>query len=117
MPKKTILFAPCAFNLAESSRMVEIAKAIQRHPAANLASDIHFISDGDDFVNLFAACNPCSDLHFFIPLVPHAFPRSLCISRRHGRLHNLGGHGSRYPFGGPSHLSSEVSESMLAAST
>jgi len=29
IPKKTLLFAPCAFNLAETSRMVEIAKAVQ----------------------------------------------------------------------------------------
>jgi UDP:flavonoid glycosyltransferase YjiC (YdhE family) len=49
MPKKAILFAPCAFNLAETSRMVEIAKAIERHPLANEAFDIHFISDGGDF--------------------------------------------------------------------
>jgi UDP:flavonoid glycosyltransferase YjiC (YdhE family) len=49
MPKKVILFAPCAFNLAETSRMVEIAKAIQRHPKTDQAFDIHFISDGGDF--------------------------------------------------------------------
>jgi UDP:flavonoid glycosyltransferase YjiC (YdhE family) len=52
MPKKVILFAPCAFNLAETSRMVEIAKAIQRHPAASQAFDIHFISDGGDFESM-----------------------------------------------------------------
>ncbi len=49
MPKQTLLFAPCAFNLAETSRMVEIAKAIQRHPEATKVFDIHFISDGGDF--------------------------------------------------------------------
>ena len=49
MPKQTLLFAPCAFNLAETSRMVEIAKAIERHPAASKVFDIHFISDGGDF--------------------------------------------------------------------
>lgn len=49
MPKKLLLFAPCAFNLAETSRMVEIAKAIKRHPAASKVFDIHFISDGGDF--------------------------------------------------------------------
>ena len=32
MPKRTLLFAPCAFNLAETSRMVEIAKAVARAP-------------------------------------------------------------------------------------
>jgi UDP:flavonoid glycosyltransferase YjiC (YdhE family) len=52
MPKKVILFAPCAFNLAETSRMVEIAKAIERHPAASQAFDIHFISDGGDFESM-----------------------------------------------------------------
>jgi len=26
LPKKILLFAPCAFNLAETTRMVEIAK-------------------------------------------------------------------------------------------
>lgn len=44
-----MLFAPCAFNLAETSRMLEIAKAIRRHPAARALFDIHFISDGGDF--------------------------------------------------------------------
>ncbi len=49
MPKKLLLFAPCAYNLAETSRMVEIAKGIERHPAASQVFDIHFISDGGDF--------------------------------------------------------------------
>lgn len=52
MPKKILLFAPCAFNLAETSRMVEIAKAIERHPRAHKAFDIHFISDGGEFEGL-----------------------------------------------------------------
>ena|SRR5208282_1548575 len=52
MPKPTLLFAPCAFNLAETSRMVEIAKAVARHPAASRAFDIHFISDGGEFERL-----------------------------------------------------------------
>ena len=52
MPKKVILFAPCAFNLAETAGMVEIAKAIERHPAASQAFDIHFISDGGDFESM-----------------------------------------------------------------
>ncbi len=50
--KRVMLFAPCAFNLAESSRMVEIAKAVERHPKAREAFDIHFISDGGDFEGL-----------------------------------------------------------------
>ena len=52
MSKKILLFAPAAFNLAETSRMVEIAKAIARHPVASQAFDIHFISDGGDFESL-----------------------------------------------------------------
>jgi hypothetical protein len=35
MQNKLLLFAPCAFNLAETSRMVEIAKGIARHPTAS----------------------------------------------------------------------------------
>lgn len=52
MPKKVILFAPCAFNLAETSRMVEIAKGIKGHSRASQAFDEHFISDSSDFENL-----------------------------------------------------------------
>jgi UDP-N-acetylglucosamine:LPS N-acetylglucosamine transferase len=52
MPKRLLLFAPCAFNLAETSRMVEIAKGIERQPVANQAFDIHFISDGGDFESM-----------------------------------------------------------------
>ena len=51
-PKKILLFAPCAFNLAETSRMVEIAKAVERHPEAAEAFDVHFISDGGEFESL-----------------------------------------------------------------
>jgi len=49
MAKRVLLFAPCAFNLAETSRMVEIAKGIVRHPDASQTFQIHFISDGGDF--------------------------------------------------------------------
>jgi UDP:flavonoid glycosyltransferase YjiC (YdhE family) len=52
MSKRPLLFAPCAFNLAETSRMVEIAKAVDRHPAASSVFDIQFISDGGDFEGL-----------------------------------------------------------------
>ncbi len=52
MAGKTLLFAPCAFNLAETSRMVEIAKAVARHPQAGPAFAIHFISDGGEFERL-----------------------------------------------------------------
>jgi hypothetical protein len=50
--KKILLFAPCAFNLAETSRMVEIAKAIERHPKTREAFAVHFISDGGEFEDL-----------------------------------------------------------------
>ena len=35
MSRKVLLFAPCAFNLAENSRMVEIAKGLRRHAIAS----------------------------------------------------------------------------------
>jgi len=50
--KRILLFAPCAFNLAETSRMVEIAKAIERHPRAREIFTVHFISDGGDFESM-----------------------------------------------------------------
>ena len=33
--KRTLLFAPAAFNLAETTRMIEIAKGIVHHGAAS----------------------------------------------------------------------------------
>ena len=52
MSKKVLLFAPCAFNLAETTRMLEIAKGITHHEAAIKAFDIQFMSDGGDFEHL-----------------------------------------------------------------
>jgi hypothetical protein len=52
MSKKILLFAPCAFNLAETTRMLEIAKGVVNHEAASRAFDIQFISDGGDFEHL-----------------------------------------------------------------
>ena len=52
MGRRALLFAPCAFNLAETSRMVEIAKAVARHPEASKHFDIRFISDGGEFEGL-----------------------------------------------------------------
>ena len=49
MSKEVLLFAPCAFNLAETSRMVEIAKGVRHHPEASQVFDVHFISDGGEF--------------------------------------------------------------------
>ena len=39
MSRKVLLFAPCAFNLAETSRMVEIAKGVRHHPNASQVFD------------------------------------------------------------------------------
>ncbi len=50
--QKTLLFAPCAFNLAETSRMLEIAKRVARDPLASKVFECHFISDGGDFESL-----------------------------------------------------------------
>jgi hypothetical protein len=52
MPKKILLFAPCAFNLAETTRMLEIAKGVAHHQAASQVFEIHFMSDGGDFEHL-----------------------------------------------------------------
>ena len=48
-PSRTLLFAPCAFNLAETSRMLEIALGVARDPVASKVFQSHFISDGGDF--------------------------------------------------------------------
>jgi UDP:flavonoid glycosyltransferase YjiC (YdhE family) len=55
MPKKILLFAPAAFDLAETTRMIEIAKGVVRHPQAGRAFDIQFISDGGDLERLIEA--------------------------------------------------------------
>jgi hypothetical protein len=46
---RTLLFAPCAFNLAETSRMLEIALGVSRDQVASKVFQSHFISDGGDF--------------------------------------------------------------------
>jgi UDP-N-acetylglucosamine:LPS N-acetylglucosamine transferase len=52
MPKKILLFAPCAFNLAETTRMIEIAKGVIYHEEASIVFDIQFMSNGGDFEHL-----------------------------------------------------------------
>ena len=52
MSKKILLFAPCAFNLAETTRMLEIAKGVAHHEAASKVFDIQFMSEGGDFEHL-----------------------------------------------------------------
>jgi hypothetical protein len=44
MSRKVLLFAPCAFNLAETSRMVEIAKGVRHHPIASQVFDVQLLS-------------------------------------------------------------------------
>lgn len=55
MPKKTLLFAPVAFNLAETTRMLEIAKGVRQHPQASQIFNVQFISDGGEFEPLIEA--------------------------------------------------------------
>lgn len=52
MDKKCLLFAPVTFDLAETTRMIEIAKGISNHPAACQVFDIQFISNGGDLEHL-----------------------------------------------------------------
>ncbi|KLU59007.1 hypothetical protein CEB3_c50270 [Peptococcaceae bacterium CEB3] len=52
MAKKILLFAPMAFNLAETTRMIEIAKGIAHHDTASKVFDIQFMSDGGEFEGL-----------------------------------------------------------------
>jgi UDP:flavonoid glycosyltransferase YjiC (YdhE family) len=47
-----LVFAPAAFDLAETTRMIEIAKGILRHPQASHAFDIQFISNGGNLEHL-----------------------------------------------------------------
>jgi UDP:flavonoid glycosyltransferase YjiC (YdhE family) len=50
--KKTLLFAPVTFDLAETTRMIEIAKGITSHPLAKEVFNIQFISNGGDLEGL-----------------------------------------------------------------
>ena len=50
--KKVLLFAPVTFDLAETTRMLEIAKGIVNHPLASQTFDIQFISNGGDLEHL-----------------------------------------------------------------
>ncbi|MGE5139030.1 MAG: nucleotide disphospho-sugar-binding domain-containing protein [Rudaea sp.] len=52
MAKKILLFAPVTFDLAETTRMLEIAKGIRNHQAASQAFDLQFISNGGDLEHL-----------------------------------------------------------------
>jgi UDP:flavonoid glycosyltransferase YjiC (YdhE family) len=52
MAKKVLLFAPLTFDLAETTRMLEIARAVRTSPLANQAFEVQFISNGGDLEQL-----------------------------------------------------------------
>src|SRR5512146_2527220 len=52
MNRGCILFAPVTFDLAETTRMLEIAKGVRGHPQACKVFDIQFISNGGDLEHL-----------------------------------------------------------------
>jgi UDP:flavonoid glycosyltransferase YjiC (YdhE family) len=52
MHKRCIAFAPVTFDLAETTRMLEIAKGVRSHPQASKAFDLQFISNGGDLEHL-----------------------------------------------------------------
>jgi UDP:flavonoid glycosyltransferase YjiC (YdhE family) len=49
MANRALVFAPCAYNLAETTRMVEIARAVTRRNDHDRRFDVRFISDGGQF--------------------------------------------------------------------
>ena len=52
MTKKTILFAPAAFSLAETTRMLEVARGIVEDEQARELFDVCFASEGGKFESL-----------------------------------------------------------------
>jgi hypothetical protein len=55
MPKKILLFAPAAYNLAETTRMIAIAKGIVANESARNAFVVQFVSEGGEFEQLIEA--------------------------------------------------------------
>jgi UDP:flavonoid glycosyltransferase YjiC (YdhE family) len=49
---KTFVFAPACYNLAETTRMLEIAKAMARHSRMRETITIRFMSEGGEFEGL-----------------------------------------------------------------
>src|SRR5271157_3710138 len=72
MAQKVLLFAPAAFDLAETTRMLEIAKGIRRHDLARAVFESHFISYGGDFEGLIEEAG--FPLH---RLEPHLTPQKI----------------------------------------
>ena len=54
-PPRTLVFAPACYNLAETTRMLEIAKALARHPRGPETFTIRFMSEGGEFERLIEA--------------------------------------------------------------
>lgn len=52
MSQKILLFAPAAYNLAETTRMIEIAKGITKNDSARETFEIQFVSEGGSFEQL-----------------------------------------------------------------
>jgi len=52
---RTLVFAPACYNLAETTRMLEIAKALARHPRGPETFTIRFMSEGGEFERLIEA--------------------------------------------------------------
>jgi UDP:flavonoid glycosyltransferase YjiC (YdhE family) len=50
--RRALLFSPCAYNLAETMRMIEIARAVRAFEGGGSAFDIRFISEGGEFDRL-----------------------------------------------------------------
>jgi hypothetical protein len=50
--RRALLFAPCAYNLAETTRMIEIANAVRAGEGGDSAFEIRFISEGGAFERL-----------------------------------------------------------------
>ncbi len=54
-PTKTLVFTPACYNLAETTRMLEIAKALAKHPRGPETFTIRFMSEGGEFERLIKA--------------------------------------------------------------
>ena len=52
---KTFIFAPACYDLAETTRMLEVAKAMARHPRMRETIRIRFMSEGGEFEGLITA--------------------------------------------------------------
>src|SRR5664279_2987516 len=53
--RKTLVFAPACYNLAETTRMLEIAKAMASDPQIAALFDLRFMSEGGEFEQLIEA--------------------------------------------------------------